>query len=208
MQVPCGTCVGCLKDRQNDWIYRMESEMHHSEHSLFVTLTYDESNLPLLVDTPQGTRILRYSDYVKQKAIYNCIPQLDRKDFTNYMKRLRKELNYDPKEVKFKYYACGEYGADPGATKRPHFHFALFYDKLNPGIVEYAINKVWNMGFCTIEPLISNRIAYLCKYILKGDKEAKEFDEQNAPFQASSHGLGVQGFLEDEAFMPQVEAPF
>ena len=31
MSVPCGKCIGCLKDRQNAWIYRLQRETSTSK---------------------------------------------------------------------------------------------------------------------------------------------------------------------------------
>lgn len=45
--VPCGKCINCLKNKQNAMVSRClaEAQKRHTFH--FVTLTYDEENLPL-----------------------------------------------------------------------------------------------------------------------------------------------------------------
>lgn len=42
--VPCGKCANCLKRRRKEWIFRLENEVLDSRHTLFLTLSYDESH--------------------------------------------------------------------------------------------------------------------------------------------------------------------
>jgi len=42
----CGKCLPCLKKRKAQWSYRLENEMRHSITAYFVTLTYNDDNLP------------------------------------------------------------------------------------------------------------------------------------------------------------------
>ena len=76
----CGRCVFCLIKKRKDWSYRCWIEHRHSIGSMFVTLTYDEQNVP----------------------DYKC---LVKSDLQKYMKRLRKRV-----DSKIRYYAVGEYG--------------------------------------------------------------------------------------------------
>lgn len=79
---PCGLCIECLKTRQGDWSFRLNKELRNAKTAYFITLTYDDKNLP-----PDG--------------------QLQKTDLQNFMKRLRK-IN----RLKLKYYAVGEYGSE------------------------------------------------------------------------------------------------
>lgn len=58
MSLPCGQCFGCRMERSRKWAVRCvhESQMH--KRNSFVTLTYDDENLP-----PNGS--LRHSDFQK-----------------------------------------------------------------------------------------------------------------------------------------------
>lgn len=96
--VPCGKCPECRARRVSAWSFRLMQEDKHSLSSLFVTLTYDTSFVPL---TPRGFMTVRKVDV-----------QL-------FMKRLRKAN----KGVVLKYYLAAEYG---GKTWRPHYHLLLF----------------------------------------------------------------------------------
>lgn len=45
--VPCGKCPACLANQRREWIFRLEQEYFDSNFAVFVTLTYDEKNIPL-----------------------------------------------------------------------------------------------------------------------------------------------------------------
>lgn len=46
VQIPCGKCAGCMADRAKDWSTRIYNESTLHERNAFITLTYDEANLP------------------------------------------------------------------------------------------------------------------------------------------------------------------
>lgn len=95
--VPCGKCPTCLRRRMDGWAFRLYQQSKIATSAMFLTLTYDNSTVPI---SDSGYLTLRPSDL-----------QL-------YMKRLRKVCG-----EKLKYYSCGEYGA---RTFRPHYHQILF----------------------------------------------------------------------------------
>lgn len=67
LELPCGQCIGCRLERSRQWAVRCMHEAQLHRHNAFVTLTYDDSHLPL-----SGSLV--YSD------------------FQLFMKRLRKRL--------------------------------------------------------------------------------------------------------------------
>lgn len=69
--VPCGKCINCIQRKRSDWSFRLLQEHKISTKSTFLTLTYNEANLP------------KDSKLVK-------------KDLQNYFKRVR-TLNNDLK---------------------------------------------------------------------------------------------------------------
>lgn len=93
---PCGKCLWCKQRAAEDWIIRLNKEFLQHKQSLFVTLTYDENNVPI---DSQGVQVVRKHDV-----------QL----FFRYLRRLG---------YKFKYYGVSEYGP---TTYRPHYHIILF----------------------------------------------------------------------------------
>lgn len=94
--VPCGRCAGCLAMRRNEWTFRIMEEEKQAKSATFLTLTYDNSNIPT-VDT---------------------IPVLQKSDLQKYFKKVRKEM-----DSTLVYYAVGEYGSRFG---RPHYHAIVF----------------------------------------------------------------------------------
>lgn len=96
LEVPCGHCLACRIARSREWALRLLCEMEFWDNAIFVTLTYDEDNVP-----KNGSLCPR--------------------DLTLFFKKLRKDLDKDDR--KCKYFACGEYG---GRFGRPHFHFIGF----------------------------------------------------------------------------------
>nr|QJB18873.1 MAG: replication initiator protein [Microvirus sp.] len=80
ISVPCGKCLQCKMSRSREWASRIMHEVPYWTNPLFVTLTYDDKNLP-----------------------HNS--SLKKRDLQLFFKRFRKSL-----KTKIKYYACGEYG--------------------------------------------------------------------------------------------------
>lgn len=98
--VPCGQCPACRKQRAQQWTFRLRKELEHSYFAHFITLTYDEENVP-------------YGDGHMS---------LCTRDLQLFWKRLRK-LHDRRYVTDIRYYAVGEYG---GRTARPHYHAIVF----------------------------------------------------------------------------------
>ena len=47
IEVPCGKCIACLRNRQNAMVSRLYADASKYGEFVFVTLTYDEPHLPL-----------------------------------------------------------------------------------------------------------------------------------------------------------------
>lgn len=164
LELPCGRCPACKRKRVNNWVIRLEQEERVSSSAHFVTLTYDTKHVPIS---------------------NNGWMTLNKKDFQDFMKRLRK---LEPN--KLKYYACGEYG---DVTNRPHFHIILF----NCTDIE-NINKAWNKGSIHAGGVTARSIAYCCKYINKQASSYKPRDDRLKEFSLMSKGLG-KSYLENKA---------
>lgn len=48
MVVPCGKCISCVKNRQNNFAFRVSAEAEKKGSMSFLTLTYNDNNLPLV----------------------------------------------------------------------------------------------------------------------------------------------------------------
>lgn len=194
VELPCGQCVGCRLDKSRQWAARCVLESQLYKKNCFVTLTYNEANVP------ENQTLIK-------------------KDWQLFIKRVRKEFG-----VGIRYYMCGEYGEVckicglnktqckcekyiPGLG-RPHYHACLFNfdfeDKypykivrllsqqsmLIPGslarlessglaggggvappcVFLYRSNKLeelWKKGYCTIGEVNFESAAYVARYCTK-----------------------------------------
>lgn len=164
IQVPCGRCIGCKMRKARDWSVRCQLEAQLHDRSCFLTLTYNDFNLPLTKDGD---------------------PTLVKRDLQLFLKRLRKELsNYD---ITIRFFACGEYG---NRLARPHYHLLIFgcdftefdniiknHNSLAPITLrstcfgrEYLspiIASAWPYGYHVIGSLTPQSCSYVARYVTK-----------------------------------------
>ncbi|AXL15236.1 replication initiator protein [Microviridae sp.] len=165
LKLPCGQCIGCRLERSRQWAMRCLHESRLYSENCFITLTYDDKNLP--------------KDW-----------SLHHEDFQLFMKRLRRKI--EPRKIR--YYMCGEYGDRDAEIRhrpldafeqyknvgRPHFHACIFnydfFDKRDPqktdsGSTVYEsdfLNELWqNKGFANVGELNFDSAAYAARYCLK-----------------------------------------
>lgn len=146
MEVACGQCIGCRIDKSKEWAARCvhESQMH--QDNSFVTLTYDDENLP-----HDGS--------------------LNKRHFQLFMKRLRKHFN----ETQIRFFHCGEYGDKLGRPHYHACLFGIdFSDRVphsvsNDVVTYYSptLEKIWGKGFATCGELNYQTAAYTARYIMK-----------------------------------------
>lgn len=179
--VPCGQCIGCRLENSRQWAMRCmnEADMSYSGKNTFITLTYDNENIP--------NRYLIGHDQEK-KPIYGG--QLVKEHFQLFMKRLRKKyvpLNpYDKKTQedlynkhaerhRIKFYHCGEYGEK---YSRPHYHAIIFNhdfeDKVESGknkanilYTSKELSDLWPFGIHAIGAVTFESVAYCARYVTK-----------------------------------------
>lgn len=135
--------------RSAHWATRLAHELRMHECSSFLTLTFAPENLP----DDNGVHV---------------------RDVQLFIKRARKML--EPRGIKIRYFACGEYG---DAGDRPHYHILLFgYDfpdrkpwrKTSTGHVTYRsaeLEKLWPFGHSEIGTVTPESAAYVARYITK-----------------------------------------
>lgn len=166
--VPCGKCYHCRITKVNEWVTRMSLQSMISKHSYYVTLTYDSCSYgsSLFEAThPAWHNISKQGKYQYQPLT------LCKKHLQDFFKRLRKNT-----DVKFQYYACGEYGSTYG---RPHYHFILWSDEvITKQDMEFAWStmhndqriKIGNVDFVDMNLEAINPqhpMKYVCKYVQK-----------------------------------------
>lgn len=179
----CGQCYACRVNYTSMWSLRLLYELKEWNSASFVTLTYDKEHL-------QSNSLVK-------------------KDFKDFMKRVRRDL---PKDRKIKYYMCGEYG-DKG---RPHFHSIIFgldnYNQNDRDIIKENWGKCEDFLFLpinrfrkhsAIEPVCRESIQYVCGYVqkkLKGQNAVEEYDKRGLvrPYNTCSNGIGLNFCLQNK----------
>lgn len=149
--LPCGQCVGCRLERSRQWAVRCVHEASLHQHNVFVTLTYNDENVP-------------WSETGEQTLV--------KRDHQLFMKRLRKAFP----DKKIRFFMCGEYGEE---TNRPHYHYIIFGLDFSDKYV-HAVNfrgdlkyrspmleKIWTKGNSEIAEVNFETCAYVARYIMK-----------------------------------------
>jgi len=173
--VPCGKCLGCLATRRNAWTFRLLEQERQSTSSTFLTLTYDDENLPLLnSETGEILYQSQISETQYQNEAYNLRATLDKADLQKYFKKLRRHTN------KLKYYAVGEYGEKNG---RPHYHAIVF------NADKKLLTGKWDKGRSQADQVTQASIHYVTKYMI--NSRNKGYREKTKPFAAMSKGIGL-----------------
>lgn len=189
--VPCGQCYACRVNKTQEWTFRLMLELTEWKHASFVTLTYDDENLP----AGNG---------------------LNYRDLQLFIKRLRKV--YDEP---IKYYAIGEYGDNEqsinygnsdgsgGFLGRPHFHLIIF--GLPPdNNSKQLMCRIWRL--CDPQRFLYNNkgvaqvtidsIAYVagyCQKKLTGQLGKDVYTKQGlaAPQTRCSQAIGLNAFIKN-----------
>lgn len=141
VEVPCGRCHACRKERSKAWALRLMLESLYYRDSIFLTLTYDDLHIPLVHNGDK------------------CPYSLKKDDLQRFWKRLRKDLDYQGRKIK--YYAVGEYGDE---TFRPHYHAIVF------GLSKYdeeLIKDNWSNGLVDVGNVDMASCNYVAGYIQK-----------------------------------------
>lgn len=152
--VPCGKCNFCLQAKRADWTFRLKQELKVCRSASFLTLTYDDSHLPVV----------------------GGFPTLRKDHMQKFMKRLRKETS-KVSDLSIRYYSVGEYGT---RTERPHYHSIMFNVPLE---VMDRLRDIWSLGQVMVGTVTGGSIHYVTKYHLnkhngweeKGDVREKPF---------------------------------
>ncbi|QCQ85093.1 replication initiator protein [Blackfly microvirus SF02] len=145
--VPCGQCNGCRLEKSRQWAMRIMHEASLYEDNVFLTLTYNDNNLP-----QDESLILEHHQL--------------------FMKRLRKKNEGRT----IRYYHCGEYGDTTLRPHYHTIVFNLdFKDKLYLKTTESGsklyisekLDDLWSHGDCYIGNVTFESAAYCGRYVMK-----------------------------------------
>jgi len=144
LTLPCGQCVGCRLERSRQWAVRIMHEASLHDDNCFITLTYDEDNVPR-----DGS--------------------LDKRHFQLFCKRMRKRLGsfrffhcgeYGESLGRPHYHAC-VFGLDfpDRELYRSSGENRLYTSKI--------LDDLWQLGFATVGDLSFESAAYVARYVMK-----------------------------------------
>jgi hypothetical protein len=145
LMIPCRQCSGCRLEQSRQWAMRMVHEASLYPDNCFLTLTYNDENLP-----EGNTLVLEHHQL--------------------FMKRFRKKYG---KNIRF--FHCGEYGDLNGRPHYHYciFNFDFADKKLykmsgdHPLYISEILSSLWGLGFCTIGALTFETAAYTARYVMK-----------------------------------------
>lgn len=174
LQLPCGNCIGCRMDYSRSWMARITKEASLYKNNCFLTLTYNNENLPTreIINKETGELITGHP--------------LVKRDIQLFIKKLRRQYDYHFGKKGIRFYACGEYG---GKFGRPHYHLAMFNidstafgdikligtNKNGDGLfTSPKIEEIWGKGIIAIGDLTPQSAAYIARYMLKKQKGAQK----------------------------------
>lgn len=148
VQVPCGHCIECLKDKQNSWFVRLYSEFQGKE-VLFFTLTYAPEHVPTVINSETG----EFYHSVCAEHLQSC------------MKRFRMQYERRFGRGDFKYFITSEYGPK---TNRPHYHGIISLSKAE--FTPFLLDWQKRYGFTQSSKVnsLSASLRYVTKYAIKG----------------------------------------
>lgn len=166
--VSCGKCFECKQKNSREWAFRILLESKLYEKNCFITLTYNDDNMP------------------EDEGIH-------RRELQLFMKRLRKSI--EPKKIRFFY--CGEYGKKYGRPHYHCIIFdyfpedAYFWQKDKSGEDLFrspSLEKIWTKGFSSVGLLTYDSAYYCAKYMQKAPPPDMKIDK---PFIGMSNRPGI-----------------
>lgn len=157
LDVPCGHCAECKKNKRKEWRFRtyheVESTVKNGGYVYFDTLTYAPEHVPMLshfVDLDFINDSIR--EYSQTKNIEPTFIEdnmcFNSSHWRNFLKNLRRQLDYHHKGITFRYFLTSEYGTDERYTHRPHYHVLFFVNSrsLSPYVFSELVSKCWSYG--------------------------------------------------------------
>lgn len=173
VDIPCGQCIGCRLDRTQDWAIRCHHEASMYEYNSFLTLTYNDENLP--------------SDL----SVSVVEMQL-------FMKRLRKKYSHQ-----IRFYLCGEYGDEKQRPHyhvllfNHEFRDKSPWKKTKSGQILWRseqLEELWKYGHSSIGTVTFQSAGYVARYIMKkltGQKARDHYHGRQPEFTNMSRKPGI-----------------
>lgn len=185
--VPCGKCISCKLSYAKEWALRITHHASLTEANCFITLTYNNENLP----PDRSVHRYEVQNFIKRLRKY-LTKTYGRVKIGQRINKKTGELidKYEPK-VKIHTFYCGEYGESAG--KRPHYHIiVLGYDFTDKQYLKTSgagftlwesniLDSLWvnekgeSKGFANLGEVTFESAGYVARYCMKKSKNKKDY---------------------------------
>ena len=157
VNVPCGQCIECRKQKARNWQVRLHEEIKQHKHAYFITLTFDPKELEILCNRTG----LNECNAVAAYAVRHSLER--------YRKDYKKSL---------KHWYITELGHE--GTERIHLHGIIFCDHelefVKSDKDHFYKWKYWKYGMVYVGDYCNAKtINYIVKYMNKIDNDHKGF---------------------------------
>lgn len=194
---PCRKCLACRLNIAREKAIRAVHESKIHEGNIFLTLTYNEKNLP----TNGKLNYLDFQLFMKRLRSEIMAPYI--KKANSRLNNLAKEryLKYISKKFHISYMVTGEYG---DKTKRPHWHAIIFNYYPTDAKYKYTsdhgenvftsqeISDLWNRGNIEFGTVTMDSAGYVARYAAKKLAHGKDQEHEYHPIHktSSKHAIG------------------
>lgn len=185
VELPCGRCVGCRLEYSRQWAVRCMHEAELHEQNAFITLTYNNENLP------------------EDRSV-------SKDELQRFFKRCRKLLGNNS----FRYFACGEYGDQSGRAHYHAIMFGHDFSQdrelhtVRNGNCLYrspTLERLWPLGHSLIGDVTFQSCAYVARYVMK---KRKGKDDQVDPNTGKTNSEYYEAMVEDTGEIINLEPEF
>lgn len=163
INLPCYKCIGCTEERARQWGVRCMHEVSLHKDNCFITLTYDDNNLPSMGEV----QLSHFQEFMKRLRKKN-VPK-------NPMEKKTPEWAKWQQEHGIRFYHSAEYGEE---KLRPHYHALLFNhdfsdkvylreEKGNNYYTSQQLSELWPYGHHVIGAATFGSANYIARYVNK-----------------------------------------
>lgn len=195
--VPCGKCHYCKLIKSYDRAKQAWCDSRYFKYQYFITITYDDDNLPM-------------QKFCNSDGVIERVPVLNKAEIRHFKEILRdraRKRNYQ----KIEYMLSGEYGEQNG---RPHYHMILLTDDPEIELTLYqagrtrtgynlygstALDEIWDhKGIIKLSRASTACMAYTARYTMKkaykGNEKAErmKYLDYQQEFITSTPGIGYK----------------
>lgn len=193
--IPCGKCPKCRRRKISGWSFRIMQQHKVSDRAYFITLTYNDANLPL---SKNG-----HMDLCKKhlQLFFKRLRKAHEKERGGLVVKSNGALSKRWQSIK--YHAVGEYG---GTSNRPHYHLLLFnckFELIQDAWTNPITGKhIGHVNYGDQRGVSGGSVGYCMKYMEKPSRVSDKYyrynvfgrykkDDRQKEFALVSKGMGL-----------------